>query len=193
VLIPWRIAGVFEERKVLNGRAVQVWEPTEVPEDIVALVHSEEYLKRLHSSPCKVAEVIELPPLALLPMCMIQPLVLRKMRVHAAGTILAAALAVCKGWAINLGGGMHHASYNSGSGWCPYSDITMAIQQVRNASSGTIQKVCVIDTDAHQGNGYARDKLRAADEHTIIVDLYNAGVRKFCLQQAPAVRTVNQA
>lgn len=61
------------------------------------------------------------------------------------------------------------------AGWCPYSDITMAIQQVRAASKGAVQNVWVIDTDAHQGNGYARDKLHFQDSHCTIIDLYNAG------------------
>jgi hypothetical protein len=51
----------------------------------------------------------------------------------------------------------------------------MAIQQVRAASRGEVNTVWVIDTDAHQGNGYARDKMHSADAHTIIVDLYNSG------------------
>ena len=33
------------------------------------------------------------------------------MRFMVAGTVLAAALAVERGWAINLGGGMHHAYF----------------------------------------------------------------------------------
>ncbi len=33
------------------------------------------------------------------------------MRLMVAGTVLAAALAVERGWAINMGGGMHHAYF----------------------------------------------------------------------------------
>lgn len=36
------------------------------------------------------------------------------------------------------------------AGWCAYSDITMAIQQVREASGGAVDTVWIIDTDAHQ-------------------------------------------
>lgn len=80
--------------------------------------------------------------------------------------------------------GMHHASWDRGEGWCAYSDITMAIQQIRVASGGAMDKVWVIDTDAHQGNGYARDKLRSAATHTIIIDLYNSGEVPICNPQA---------
>jgi acetoin utilization deacetylase AcuC-like enzyme len=63
----------------------------------------------------------------------------------------------------------------------------MAIQQVREATA--VKNVWVIDTDAHQGNGYARDKLHSRDAHVIIVDLYNAGstLRPFACMHAKAI------
>ena len=78
-------------------------------------VHSDAYLAQLHSSPRKVAQVIELPPLALLPMALIQRLLLRKMRTHVGGTMLAVGLAAVRGFAINIGGGMHHAHRDGGA------------------------------------------------------------------------------
>jgi histone deacetylase 11 len=53
------------------------------------------------------------------------------MRLHVGGTVLAAGLAVLHGYAINLGGGMHHAYSTDGAGWCPYADITLAIRKIR--------------------------------------------------------------
>ncbi len=40
------------------------------------------------------------------------------MRRHVGGTMLAAALALERGFAINVGGGMHHAYHANGGGWC---------------------------------------------------------------------------
>ena len=54
------------------------------------------------------------------------------------------------GWGLNLGGGMHHASYNAGGGWCVYDDWTLAIRKLRQASGGRIQKAMMIDLDVHQ-------------------------------------------
>lgn len=54
-------------------------------------------------------QVTELAPLALLPMALVRAKVLDPMAAHAAGSCLAAGLAVCHGWAVNMGGGMHHA------------------------------------------------------------------------------------
>jgi Histone deacetylase domain len=68
----------------------------------------------------------------------------------------------------------------AGGGWCPYSDIFLAIRKVRQATCGRVRKVLVIDTDVHQGNGVERDKLHFDDQETSIVDIYNAGVMLFC-------------
>jgi hypothetical protein len=80
---------------------------------------------------CACLQVTELAPLALLPISLVDRQVLQPMRLHVGGTILAAALAITQGWAINLGGGMHHAHSADGSGWCPYADITLAIHRLR--------------------------------------------------------------
>lgn len=62
-------------------------------------------------------QVTELAPLALLPAALLRRKVLRPMRYMVGGTMLAAALAIEHGWAINLGGGMHHAWHADGGGW----------------------------------------------------------------------------
>jgi histone deacetylase 11 len=80
---------------------------------------------------CAVVQVTELSPLAFLPISVVDSKVLQPMRLMVGGTILAAALAITRGWAINLGGGMHHAHRSEGSGWCPYADITLAIKRIR--------------------------------------------------------------
>eukprot|EP00878_Enallax_costatus_P020621 GHUV01021806.1.p1 GENE.GHUV01021806.1~~GHUV01021806.1.p1 ORF type:complete len:252 (+),score=62.81 GHUV01021806.1:2675-3430(+) len=110
----------------------------------------------------------------MLPHCLVDRQVLRPMRTHVGGTVLAAALAIVHGWAINLGGGMHHAHREDGSGWCPYADITLAIHKIREASAGAVQQVMVVDLDVHQGNGVERDKLHYNDKDLYIVDMYNS-------------------
>lgn len=87
----------------------------------------------LDNAYCVLLQVTELAPLALLPHFLVDRQVLQPMRLHVGGTILAAALAITHGWAINLGGGMHHAHRGDGSGWCPYADITLAIHRLRCA------------------------------------------------------------
>ena len=102
-----------------NGRLLapqdQIFEPTELSKAALKEVHSDAYLQQLHTSSKKVASVIELPPVALLPISLVQRLLLRKMRTHVAGTVLAVGLAAEFGCAINLGGGMHHAHRDDGA------------------------------------------------------------------------------
>lgn len=118
-------------------------------------------------------QVTELPGLTLLPNIVVQHCVMRPLRLHAAGTILAAGLAYERGWAINVGGGMHHACRDQGAGWCPYDDIMLAARRIRKATNGKAQKVMVVDLDAHQGNGYQKDKLYFEDKDMFVVDIYN--------------------
>jgi histone deacetylase 11 len=85
------------------------------------------------------------------------------------GTLLSLVIASRMKWAINLSGGYHHASSYQGGGFCIYPDITLAIHYLRTRMN--VQRVMVIDCDAHQGNGYERDFIR--DNGVYIVDFYN--------------------
>lgn len=159
-----------------QGLVHEVHEPKEVSRDVLADVHTSAYLDKIHSSSLKVAQVTELSILASLPNWLLQMRVVGPMKVHVAGTMLATALAIEYGWAINVGGGMHHAHSATGGGWCPFSDVYLAIRRVRSLSQGKINRVLYIDLDAHQGNGVERDKLTHQDKDLLILDVYNAGV-----------------
>ena len=69
------------------------------------------------------------------------------------GTILACRLALEQGAAINLGGGFHHAASGWGGGFCVYADAPLAAKVLHE--EGQVEKVLVVDLDAHQGNGTA--------------------------------------
>jgi histone deacetylase 11 len=72
------------------------------------------------------------------------------------GTIVACQLALVHGWAVNLGGGFHHACATSGSGFCAIADITIAIKLLLRDHRERVKKVLIVDLDAHQGNGHER-------------------------------------
>ena len=55
--------------------------------------------------------------------------------------------------AINLGGGFHHAAAGWGGGFCVYADTPLAATILH--TEGRVEKVMVVDLDAHQGNGTA--------------------------------------
>jgi histone deacetylase 11 len=128
--VPWQVAAGLRTNGIIASQS-QLVKP--LPASLTALqsIHSQTYLQQLHSSSLKVAQVTELAPLAVLPHFLVDRKVLQPMRLHVGGSALAAAFAVSHGWAVNLGGGMHHAHREDGAGWCPYADITLAVQRIR--------------------------------------------------------------
>lgn len=72
-----------------------------------------------------------------------------------AGATLAATRAALRdGWSGALAGGTHHAFYDSGSGFCVFNDIAIAIAHLRAAT--TCSRIAVVDLDVHQGDGTAQ-------------------------------------
>lgn len=152
----------------------------EMSREELLVVHTPEYLDSLNAS-SNVARVCEMPPLYIIPNFILQRKMLTPMRMQVRGTVLAGELAIKHGWAINLGGGMHHASYNHGGGWCVYSDIILSFMNLREQSkteSTPIKRGMIIDLDVHQGNGHERDKLKFTEltDDLFILDAYNSRI-----------------
>ncbi|KAF5748313.1 histone deacetylase 2 isoform X1 [Tripterygium wilfordii] len=151
-----------------------VVEPLEASKDDLLVVHSESYLNSLKGSQ-NVAMIIEVPPVALFPNCILQKKVLYPFRMQVGGTILAAKLAKERGWAINVGGGFHHCSAEKGGGFCAYADISLCIHYAFVRLN--ISRVMIIDLDAHQGNGHEMDFFD--DRRVYTLDMYNPGIYPF--------------
>lgn len=161
-----RIKDLLVKNGVLHHK--QIVEPNAATEEDLLVVHTQEYLRSLKWS-AKVAYIIEVPPVAVLPNFIVQRKVLQPFRKQVGGTVLAAKLAMERGWAINLGGGFHHCSATKGGGFCAYADITLCLQFAFCELS--ISRAMIIDLDAHQGNGHERDF--AGDKRVYILDVYN--------------------
>ena len=69
------------------------------------------------------------------------------------GTLDAARIALSEGIATNLAGGTHHAFADRGEGFCVLNDSAIAARAL--LAEGFVEKVVVLDTDVHQGNGTA--------------------------------------
>jgi acetoin utilization deacetylase AcuC-like enzyme len=69
------------------------------------------------------------------------------------GTLGACLAALEEGFAANLAGGTHHAFADRGEGYCVFNDSAIAARAVRAA--GLVERILVVDTDVHQGNGTA--------------------------------------
>lgn len=143
--------------------------PTETTHKELLEVHTPAYLASLENhTAATVAQIVEIQPLAKLPNWLVDRYVLAPMRRQTAGTLLAANLALQHGWAINLGGGFHHAKTGSGEGFCVYGDIQLAAKRYLDAHP--THKVMIIDLDAHRGNGYAEAFMH--EPRVTIFDVY---------------------
>jgi acetoin utilization protein AcuC len=70
--------------------------------------------------------------------------------------------------AVSLGGGLHHAKSRFGEGFCLYNDVAFAAHYLMNDYQ--LERVLILDTDAHAGNGtcdYFYD-----DPRVLFIDLH---------------------
>jgi histone deacetylase 11 len=133
-------------------------------------VHTPEYLALLENKTSRTtAQIVEVPPLVLFPNWFVNRYVLLPMRKQVAGTLKATELSQEHGWAINLGGGFHHAKPASGEGFCVYGDIQLAVKRYLEAHPN--DSVMIVDLDAHRGNGYAQAFIDEPPRVTIF-DIY---------------------
>lgn len=113
----------------------------------VAAVHALGYVERVAGNRLDPAETraIGLPD---------TPAVARRAFLAAAGTLLAARLALEHGLACNMAGGSHHAGPEGGAGYCVFNDVAVAARSLLD--EGLAARILVIDCDVHQGDGTAR-------------------------------------
>jgi histone deacetylase 11 len=133
-------------------KAAEFVRPQPARSEDLERVHAPEYLRSLRRSKV-LAEILGVPVLAGVPAVFIDWRVLLPMRYATGGTILACRKALEHGLAINIAGGYHHASASWGEGSCAYTDIPLAAATLH--AEGLIERVLVVDLDAHQGNGTA--------------------------------------
>lgn len=148
--------------------AGQEMAPRRLNDADLAAIHTPAHLERLHD-PASLARIFAVPAVGRMAMTDIDAEILDPMRYQAGGTVMAGEAALEHGWAVNLGGGYHHASADYGHGFCAIADVTLAVQSLR-AKHPEIKNVMIIDLDAHQGDGYARDFKD--DPSVFIVDVY---------------------
>lgn len=120
--------------------------PAPASDEDVLRVHSQEYVRKLKTGKLSHVELmrLEVPwSKELVEACWLA----------AGGSILAGRRALEDGWAVNLGGGLHHAYPDHGEGFCPIHDVAIAIRRLQ--FDRAIETAMVVDTDVHQGNGTA--------------------------------------
>ena len=80
-------------------------------------------------------------------------MMIERSRRASGGTLDACRAALEEGLAANLAGGTHHAFADHGEGFCVLNDSAIAAHTLRD--EGLVEKVIVLDTDVHQGDGSA--------------------------------------
>ncbi|XP_031572592.1 histone deacetylase 11-like [Actinia tenebrosa] len=175
-----RVFSFLKEAELIDDSTIV--EPREATTEDLLVVHTKKYLDSLKWS-VVVAQICEVPPVAFLPNFVVQHKLLKPLRLQTGGTILAAKLAIERGWSINIGGGFHHCSANKGGGFCAYADITLAIKFLFKYLG--VEKAMIIDLDAHQGNGHEADFM--GDKQVYIMDVYNAHIYPGAMRVKSAV------
>ncbi|QQO09837.1 histone deacetylase [Breznakiella homolactica] len=100
------------------------------------------------------------PDRAIKPLTALFDTVLNQVR----GTYTACRIALSggEGFCYYLGGGMHHARYDSGAGFCVINDLVIAARKIQ--AEGRAKLIWIVDVDAHKGDGsaelvrFARDR-----------------------------------
>jgi acetoin utilization deacetylase AcuC-like enzyme len=87
------------------------------------------------------------------------------------GTVGACLAALEDGFAANLAGGTHHAFAGRGEGYCVFNDSAIAARAVQ--AEGLVERVVVVDTDVHGGNGTAA--ILRGDPSVFTFSIHGAG------------------
>ncbi|MEJ2657713.1 MAG: histone deacetylase, partial [Desulfobacterales bacterium] len=85
-----------------------------------------------------------------------------RIRSKVAGSVQCGRMALTHGFCFYFSGGMHHAHFDHGSGFCLINDVVITARKLQ--AEGAIRKVWIIDVDAHKGDGTA---ALTADDPTI--------------------------
>ena len=118
--------------------------PKECSTDTMRTSHSLEYINHIRNKTLdiKLQKKIGFP---------INNSVVRRSFVATGGTVLASKLALDSKLACNTAGGSHHATFDSGAGYCVFNDVAVAANYLKN--KGFAKKILILDLDVHQGNG----------------------------------------
>jgi len=147
-VFPTRKYRLVKDRLLGEGTIAKadVIQPAPASDDDVALVHTSEYLRKIKTGTLSVEEqlVLEVP---------FSPALREAAWLCAAGSTLAARLALEKRIAVHLGGGFHHAFADHGEGFCLINDVAIAIRVLQR--EGVVRRAAVVDLDVHHGNGTA--------------------------------------
>lgn len=146
----------------------ELFSPEPAPDSLVQLAHAPDYVRNYRDNEltAKAMRRIGLPW---------SEGVMKRTFLAIGGSVLTTDLALQRGLAVHLAGGTHHAHFAEGSGFCIFNDLAICARHALNQSG--IDRVLILDTDVHQGDGTAR--ILEDDDRAITVSFH-------CKQNFPA-------
>ncbi len=149
---------------------LEVVEPPASDDDLVRLVHTEDYIEAVKADRVNTKYGIGTAD---------NPLVVGMHEIAArvcAGTV-EAARQVWTGQALraaNLSGGLHHAMPSATSGFCVYNDCAVAIRWLQQQGA---QRILYLDVDAHHGDGV--QSIMYNDPDVLTISLHESPIHLF--------------
>ena len=136
--------GALAEHLIKQGIVKKFHIPKECSISTMKTSHSLEYINHIKNKTLdlKLQKKIGFP---------INDSVARRSFVATGGTVLASRLALDSKLACNTAGGSHHATFDSGAGYCVFNDVAVAANYLKNKEY--VKKILIVDLDVHQGNG----------------------------------------
>ena len=130
----------------LESSRIQLIEPVALTVDEVKKVHCSNYIDLLANGQLAESKMRRIGfPWS-------EQLIQRTLT-SAGGTVASAELALEHGLAIHLSGGYHHAHFDFGSGFCLINDLALAA--FKALEQPDVDKVLIVDSDVHHGDGTA--------------------------------------
>lgn len=150
-----------------NGIDYQLLNPMDDNE--LSHFHTKDYLQSIREDKNAIESVVGFSIPDFISTEMVNDNLVDAARSMCTGTVYAAKLALATGWAINIGGGFHHARSDSGGGFCFFNDYAIATHHLQKTNPDI--KILYVDLDAHMGDGvltYAKEI-----NNFYILDIYN--------------------
>ena len=149
-------------------------EPKPATDEILKLVHSKEYIEVMKSASNGVF-IKNITEFAsednLNPLTRYIPGGIDEGARISVGTSFLAGELVAEGKfkvAIGVGGGLHHAKRGYGEGFCIYNDVAICAENLKQRYN--LERILILDTDAHAGNGTS--EIFYDDPSILFIDLH---------------------
>ncbi|CAG2176093.1 unnamed protein product, partial [Oppiella nova] len=150
----------------------------EINTNELELIHTKQFIQDIHYNSGTIADALEVYMIRVVPSFILRSALITPFKWQTSGSVLSAYMALTYGWAVNLGGGLHHSSRQSAQGFCVFADISLIMQYLWQHLDDSL-KFMIIDLDAHQGNGYETDLFlfpQRLREKVYVFDVYNKDI-----------------